>query len=396
MIRIMTQPKYFLIICLLPIILISCGHGSPDAESLGKLNARLHQGVKEINWSVVDSCLRKGADINAYDAEGTPTVIFAAMTGNPKFLERLIKKGLDVNLKRESYYGSSALMESGAVNDTLIGEVLLSHGADVNAIDTFGDPAINWAAYYGNISFAELLVQNGARADIQSKNGDAFDVALKQWQDDFVDYLISEGYGSPIESELAINLLKAVRENNPELLQFSLEQGGDPNQLDEAGSPVLVIAASKGYESVVNMLLKAGANIGSFNRVGQSALSRAAYFGHKDLVRDLIRAGASVNDAGGEYNLTPLISAANGGRVEIGKLLLDFGANPDAQDALNGFTPIMFATAYGHVDFVKLLIDSRANPYIKSFDGAGLYDMVSFSNNKEIHDLLQQYLLQDN
>lgn len=374
---------------------MACGPGTPSVESLAQLNTRLHEGAKSADWSVVDSCLRKGADINAYDAEGTPTVIFAAQSGNPVFLERLIREGLNVSLKRASNYGSTALMETGAVNDTAVGAILLKHGANVNAVDTFGDPAINWASYYGNISYVDLLIQNGARTDIASKHGDAFDVALKQWQDELVEYLIQKGKGTALENQIDKDLVTAVKSNNLDLIQSILGQNPKPNLVDEAGSPLLVIAASKGFEEVVDVILDAGADINGLNRVGQTALARAAYFGHYNIVRELISRGAGVNDAGEQYNLTPLISAANGGETNVGKLLIDFGANLDDQDALNGFTPIMFATAYGHADFVKLLIDSRANPYIKSFDGAGLYDMVNFSNNKEIHEMLQRYLLDE-
>lgn len=388
------KPIFYLFI--LTFLMVACGPGTPDEATLAQLNSRLHDGIRAVNWQLIDSCLSKGADINAFNEEGTPSVIFAAQTGNPTFLERLIRNGLEVNLKRESNYGSTALMETGAVNDTIIGAILLKHGARVNAVDTFGDPAINWAAYYGNIAYVDLLLQNGADTDIESKHGDAFDVALKQWQDDLVEYLIKKGYGTPLESEIAKNLVTAVKTNNLAILQEVLQKGGDPNQEDEAGSPVLVIAASKGLESIGEALLDAGAAVNKFNRVGQTALSRAAFFGHFQLVRELISRGALVNEAGEKYNLTPLISAANGGHIDVGKLLIDFGANLNDQDALNGFTPLMFATAYGHRDFVKLLIESRANPYIKSFDGAGLYDMVSFSNDKEIHEMLQQYLMEDN
>ena len=374
---------------------LACGRGSSDGASLEQLNARLHEAVRAANWELVDSCLNAGAEINAYSKSGVPTVIYAAQTGNPDFFKKLLKEGLDVRLNRLSDYRSTALMESAAVNDTTIGALLLKNGINVNAVDTFGDPAINWAAYYGHTAFARLLLQHGASMDISSKHGSALDVAMKQWQDDLVEFLISHGAGESLDSELAQKMVKAVKSNNLSMLQEVLSQGVSPDQKDEAGNPILVVAASRGYPDMVGTLLDAGADVDQLNRVGQTAISRAAYFGHYNIVRELISAGASVNEAGTQYNLTPLISAATGGQVETGRLLIDFGALVDDQDAINGFTPLMFATAYGHVDFVKLLIESKANPYIKSFDGAGLYDMVSFSNNKEIHEMLQQYLLQD-
>ena len=108
--------------------------------------------------SLVDSCLNAGAELNAFSKNGVPTVVFAAQSGNPEFFKKLLKEGLDVNLKRTMDYQSSALMEVAAMNDTVLGALLLKNGIDVNAIDTFGDPAINWAAYYGHESFVRMLL----------------------------------------------------------------------------------------------------------------------------------------------------------------------------------------------------------------------------------------------
>ena len=88
-----------------------------------------------------------------------------------------------------------------------------------------------------------------------------------------------------------------------------------------------------------------------------------------------------------------MLSAALGGDPEIGRMLATRGAEIDAQDGITGFTPLMFATAYGHVSFVEFLLELGASPYIKGNDGSSISDMLSFSRNQAIADLLQKHMM---
>ena len=42
---------------------------------------------------------------------------------------------------------------------------------------------------------------------------------------------------------------------------------------------------------------------------------------------------------------------------------------------------------------VQLLIDYEANPYIKSKDGTGIYELISFSANPQISKMIEAYVL---
>ena len=370
----------------------SCGNRELSPVQQAALENRLIEGVLEGSMETVDSCLRKGVNANIYDEQGTPVLTLAAITGETEMARRLLKAGAKANARRENYYYSTALMEISANNDIDMAELLLKNGADVNVTDTFGDPAINWASYYGHIDFVKLLLDNGARWDINSKNGTALEVAMKQWNDPLIRFFIQRGMGQKIENTLGRLLVENVKKNNSGGVKNQLEKGADPNQKDEIGTPVVVQAASEGNVEILELLLEFGAEPDQLNRIGQSALSWAAYYGHDRAVKLLLEYKASVDLAGEKYHLTPLISAANGGHASVGRMLIKAGAKIDAQDGLNGFTPLMLATALGHKDFVEILLQARANPYIKSHDGSGVYDMLSLSRNEKILQLLQDYI----
>jgi len=381
-------PKLLIVAILLSVL--ACGR-EVDAQKQAELDMKLIQAIQFRNLNRVDSLLAEGADPNAQDAEGTSALLYAVNVGGLKLNQLLIDRGADVNVKRTTSYRSTALMEAAGRNNVALAKILIENGADINIRDTFGDPAINWAAYYGHIEYVDVLLESGASWNVESKHGTALEVAMKQWNDHLVDYFLEKGAGEVIEHQELIN---AFRESeNEQLLPMLNEENIDAK--DELGTPLIVLAASKGNANIVNALIEKDADLDAMNRVGQTALSRAAYFGHEQIVVQLIAAGADINLAGEKYKLSPLISASNAGQARIVRQLVEAGASIDEQDVMNGFTPLMFAVAYNHPAVVKELIKAKANPYIKTQDGAGLFDLLGYTNHPEIGALLQSYVTEE-
>ncbi len=356
------------------------------------LNTRFLMALYKGDLAVIDSCLAVGVDVNIRDVNDVPAVIVAANSGNVEAVKKLLEKGADVNARSTMYYNSTALMEIAANRDAAMAAFLIENGANVHLIDTFGDPAINWAAYYGDIPFVDVLVKNGASWEVESEQGTAIEVAMKQWNDPLLAYFIKAGAGQALSGP-ALELVKAVRGEDTEGVQTLLAANVSPDQLDELGSPILIYASSIGSLEIIKLLLEAGAKPDLMNRVGQTALSRAAYFGHVPVVELLLAYRADVNQTDDHYQLSSLISAAAGGNPTIGQLLIDRGADLDHQEGISGFTSLMMATAYNREAFIKLLLDAGANPYIKTIEGMTLSDMVGYSNNPKIAEMVQEYLM---
>lgn len=70
-------------------------------------------------------------------------------------------------------------------------------------------------------------------------------------------------------------------------------------------------------------------------------------------------------------NLTSLTWAAQGGHLEICRLLLDKGAGPDVLET-NGFTPLMRASQNGHWEVARLLLQRGADKGIKALGHTAL------------------------
>ena len=116
----------------------------------------------------------------------------------------------------------------------------------------------------------------------------------------------------------------------------------------------LCIAAGRGDDECVRLLLDAGAKVALRGVMGRTALHYAAYRASARKVQDLIHAGADVN-AEDERGYTPLHLAALVGDEACTRLLLEAGANANS-GTLDGFTALHFAANQGRADIAELLL----------------------------------------
>jgi ankyrin repeat protein len=138
------------------------------------------------NDRIVEQLLSHGADPNVVDATGKAAMTYAAARGFAEIVRRLLDAGVDAEFR----YGKelTALMwaaghEDGvgahAAESTV--DLLLSHGAQLDAIDDRGRTALMTAAELGRTEVVEMLVGRGADATIRDKNGkSALDLAANE------------------------------------------------------------------------------------------------------------------------------------------------------------------------------------------------------------------------
>lgn len=89
-----------------------------------------------------------------------------------------------------------------------------------------------------------------------------------------------------------------------------------------------------------------------------SPLVSAAQSGDTEKVRRQLAAGANVNET--TQGATALMAAAQGGRLEVARLLLDAKADPNVRLPFGSYTALYFAVAYGHPDIARLLLERGA------------------------------------
>ena len=140
-------------------------------------------------------------------------------------------------------------------------------------------------------------------------------------------------------------------------LQSLLATKGNMELRREDGKTALMLAAARGHESMVMLLLSAGAIIDEWDRGGETALILAAANGHESVVDLLLKSGAEVDRNGN--GKTALMSAAAHGHESVVNLLLERGAKVD-QRGMDGETSLTLAAASGHESVVNLLLEGGA------------------------------------
>ncbi|KAK6147719.1 hypothetical protein DH2020_018631 [Rehmannia glutinosa] len=153
--------------------------------------------------------------------------------------------------------------------------------------------------------------------------------------------------------DLPLTLCFAALRGDDLLLHHLLKRGLDPNELDNNGRTALHIAASKGNENCVLLLLDFGADPNS----------RAAEQNNLDLLKEIVRHGGDVTRPKNN-GCTALHVAVCEDNVEIVKFLLNQGANIDTIDE-TGWTARDLAEQQGHEN-IKELFESYKVPKIDS------------------------------
>jgi ankyrin repeat protein len=176
-------------------------------------------------------------------------------------------------------------------------------------------------------------------------------------------------------------MLRQVCHRRNEVLVRAILEAGIDGGANEASDDALTVAASKGEENIVRLLLHEGAYLYTENgpRSGNAGLVEASWKGHEAVVRLLLEHGAEV-EARDRYEQSGLQAACHFGHIAIVRLLIQSGANLNDKaktaraKARFGFvhalnTPLFEAILGRHSDIARLLIEEGADIHCVSSEG---------------------------
>ena len=176
-----------------------------DVNSRGKDDRRpLHDAAGAGHRKVVELLLDNKADVGATDATGRTPLHSAAAGYQPEIVALLADRGADVNAggnggwtplhealdmpggtevvrvllehkanprATERKYGIEPLHLAASIRDRKAVQMLLNHGAAVDAKDGDGQTPLHWAANEEDAGVVEELLAHGAAVDAQAKDG---------------------------------------------------------------------------------------------------------------------------------------------------------------------------------------------------------------------------------
>ncbi|MBW1742326.1 MAG: ankyrin repeat domain-containing protein [Deltaproteobacteria bacterium] len=168
------------------------------------------------------------------------------------------------------------LLQAVKEGDTDKLKALIGKGADANAKDILGSPALIGAACAGHTEMVEALVSAGA--DVDAK-------------------------GALVDSTA---LICASSEGHAETVKVLLAAGADVNAKNEYGQSALYLGAQGCHTESVKALLAAGADVNAKTMNGNTALRVAELMGCKKGVQ-LLKNGAVAASIGGKVYQAPVV-----------------------------------------------------------------------------------------
>ena len=273
----------------------------------------------------------------------------------------LLDAGADVESPNED--GQTVLMLAARSGSVEIADLLLRHGADVNARETWrSQTALMWAADSNFPAITKLLIDHGANVEARAR------------ANDWPAQLTTEPRNQYRPTGGLTPLLYAARVGCRDCAAALLEAGADPDRPNPDGITPLIIAIDNFAYDTAKILFEHGANPHLWDWWGRTALYAAVDMNTYNLEHYGERTG-------------PPIATEETSPLELVRMFLDAGVNPNHQLNMHrperggnsgrfsdeiittGATPVLRAAASQDYEALRLLVNYGGRVDIPQRDG---------------------------
>ncbi len=325
---------------------------SKDEHNRTPLHMAARCGLKDI----VELLLANKAEYTIFDV---------AAIGDVERAKALLKANPDLVFSKDED-GRTPLRTAVAAGHTDMARLLLANKADVNTKAKDGDTPLHDAV--SNKVMVELLLANGADANINENGWTPLHVAARCGSKDIVELLLANKADVNVKaSQGQTPLFEAA---NKDVAKSLLAHKAEANAKDNDGDTPLHYAVLRNTH-VAALLLANKAEVNAAAKDGSTPLHKAAEHGYKDVAALLLANKAEVNAAAKDGS-TPLHNAAEQGYKDMADLLVAHKADVNAR-AKDGKTPLHKAAEHGYTVVADLLLARTAEYTI--FDVAAIGDL---------------------
>jgi len=247
-----------------------------------------------------------------------------------------------------------------------------------------GMTPLHYAAYYGDVSVFDYLMQKGGNLNTVDQRGlTPVWFTVSGQRPAMLRKLIALGADLNIKNAEGDNLLfRAITARNPELVQILLDNGFDPVKENAYHMTPIEHAIGMNSVEIINLLVSKGAGLevpsSHVSIVHRAALARGA-----EVVHYLLDRGFAVDekDARGR---TPLMLALEFGNLEAARAFIMRGANVTLANT-DGIVPMQIAVKKGSAELIDLFISKKPDmTAVDSRTGKSMLHEAALRGNSSI------------
>ena len=222
----------------------------------GVAAAKLFEAIRKGDDSAVDAALEANPELlDARDETGLSPILVAAYAGRRKMADRIAvleaktPDGLDI-------------FDAAATGNVAVAKALLDGDrASVDDRGPDGYTALHFAAAFGQLEIARLLLGRGADPNVVSLNdlrSTPLHIAVSAKHRDLASLLLAlGGYPNAVQHGGWTPLHAAAYDGDESIIDILLMRGADPTRSDDDGKTAVDLADEKGHAALANVLRKA-------------------------------------------------------------------------------------------------------------------------------------------